>query len=208
MSTRIKFCGCTSLYDVELARDAGADAFGMIFAESPRRITWERAAEISASVPPGIEAVAVFVNPSNDDITRARSLFPGITIQLSGNESPAFVSSISGNVMKAIHLSGESEKDVEALCERYPSSLLLFDSRVAGMHGGTGVTFDWSIVAQMARWRRCIIGGGLQPDNVRDVIASVRPYGVDVRSGIETDGRKDAAKMRAFVHAVRENDAA
>jgi phosphoribosylanthranilate isomerase len=208
VSTRIKFCGCTSLADVELARDAGADYFGMIFADSPRQISWDAAGEIARSLPSGIEPVAVFVNPSSDDIARAHAMFSDLTIQLSGDESPEFVNGVSGCVIKAVHISNETEKDVERMCETFPRSFLLFDSRVAGMYGGTGKTFDWSTVRQMARWRPCIIGGGLNSDNVREVISTVRPYGVDVRSGIETDGRKDAAKMRAFVHAVRENDAA
>lgn len=208
VSTRIKFCGCTSVADVELAHEAGADLFGMIFAESPRAISFNIAAEIARHVPHGIEPVAVFVNPARDDVERARSLFGGITIQLSGTEAPEFVDGISGGVVKAIHVGDDSEKDIERACERYNRSILLFDSRVAGAFGGTGKTFNWSIVKQMARWRPCIIGGGLDSDNVRELVKTVRPYGVDVRSGIETDGRKDAAKMRAFVHAVRENDAA
>jgi phosphoribosylanthranilate isomerase len=208
VSTRIKFCGCTSLADVELARDAGAHYYGMIFAESPRRISWDAAAEIARNAPSGIEPVAVFVNPSKDEIARAHSLFSDLTIQLSGDESPAFVNGLSGCVIKAIHVSDQSEKDIERISEAYARSFLLFDTLVAGTYGGTGTTFDWSTVRQMARWRPCIISGGLQAENVREVIAAVRPYGVDVRSGIETDGRKDAAKMRAFVHAVRENDAA
>ena len=208
VSTRIKFCGCTSVSDVELAQEAGADYFGMIFAPSPRQITWDGARAIASNAPAGIAPVAVFVNPSRDEIARVAEMFEDLTVQLSGDESPDFVASISGNIVKAIHLESESEKDVERLCERYPQSVLLFDTRAPGKYGGTGQTFDWSTVRQMARWRRCMIGGGLTHENVGELVSSVMPFGVDVRSGIETHGRKDAGKMRAFVQAVREHDAA
>lgn len=209
MSTRIKFCGCTGVADVELAHAAGADYFGMIFAESPRRIDIRSAEEIARNAPAGILPVAVFVNPSEDQVARVRQIFPNIAIQLSGDESPRFVKTIgSGGVIKAVHLDDETERDVERICERYDESYLLFDSRAPGKYGGTGKTFNWDAVKQMVRWRSCFIGGGLDANNVGHVVRELHPYGVDVRSGIETGGRKDAAKMRAFVHAVRENDAA
>ena len=208
MSTRIKFCGCTSVADVELARDAGANYFGMIFAESPRRIDIRTAQEIAQHAPPGILPVGVFVNPTADQVARVREVFPTISIQLSGDEPPEFIKKIGGGVIKAVHVGDEDEKGIERLCERYDESYLLFDTRAHGKYGGTGLTFNWNNVKQVVRWRSCFIGGGLDAGNVGTVVRELHPYGVDVRSGIETDGRKDAAKMRAFVHAVRENDAA
>lgn len=208
MSTRIKFCGATSWADVELALETGADAVGMIFADSPRRMSWEAAREIAGRIPSQITPVAVFVNPSRDDIARARDLFPQALIQLSGDETPGFATSIGGHVIKAVHVGNETPLEMQRICERYAPSLVLFDTRVAGRYGGTGLTFDWTNIAKLARWRPVMVAGGLTPENVAACVRTVRPFGVDVRSGIETDGRKDVAKMRAFVRAVRETDAA
>lgn len=208
MSTRIKFCGATSWADVELALETGADAVGMIFAQSPNRITWEAAREIAGRIPSQITPVPVLVNPTRDDVARVRDLFPQALVQLSGDETPAFTKSIGGTVIKAIHVGNEAPHVMERICDRYAPSLVLFDTRVAGKYGGTGLTFDWTNIAKLARWRPVMVAGGLTPQNVAACVRAVRPFGVDVRSGIETDGRKDVAKMRAFVRAVRETDAA
>ena len=208
VSTRIKFCGCTAWTDVELALDAGADAVGMIFADSPRQIEWDAAREIAGRIPAQITPVGVFVNPTRDDTARFRELFPAGIVQLSGDDPPGFANSIDGTVIKAIHVGDETAAEMQRICDRYAPSLVLFDTRVAGRYGGTGLTFDWSNVAQLARWRPVMIAGGLTPENVSACVRAVRPFGVDVRSGIETAGRKDAKKMRAFVRAVRESDAA
>jgi len=208
VSTRIKFCGATSWADVELALETGADAVGMIFADSPSRITWSAAREIAGRIPAQITPVAVFVNPTRDDVARVRELFPEALVQLSGDETPGFAKSIGGHVIKAIHVGNESPFQMERICDRFAPSLVLFDTRVAGKYGGTGVTFDWTNIANLARWRPVMVAGGLTPENVGQCVRQVRPFGVDVRGGIETEGRKDVAKMRAFVRAVRETDAA
>lgn len=208
MSTRIKFCGATSWEDVELSITAEADAFGMIFADSPRRIDWKEAERIAGRLTNIITPVGVFVDPGRDDIARARELFPNMLVQLSGNEPPGFAHSLRGTVIKAVHVGDESETRMERICRRYAPALVLFDTKVAGKYGGTGLTFDWSHIARMAQWHPVLVAGGLNPENVGSLVRTVRPFGVDVRSGIETDGKKDAAKMRKFVKAVRENDAA
>ncbi len=208
MSTRIKFCGARSWSDVELALAAGADAVGLIFAESPSRVSWIAAREIAARISSQITPVAVFVNPTPDDVARVRDLFPHALVQLSGDETPAFAKSIGAHVIKAVHVGDESPLRIEEICDSYAPSLVLFDTRVAGKYGGTGQTFDWTDIAKLARRRRVIVAGGLTPDNVAACVRTVRPFGVDVRSGIETNGSKDAVKMRAFVRAVRETDAA
>jgi phosphoribosylanthranilate isomerase len=208
VSTRIKFCGATSWADVELALETGADAVGMIFAETERRIAWDAAREIAGRIPSQITPVAVFVNPTRDEVARVRDLFPQALVQLSGDETPAFAKSMGGHVIKAIHVGNESPLQMERLCDRFAPSLVLFDTRVAGKYGGTGLTFDWTNIATLARWRPVMVAGGLTPENVGACVHAVRPFGVDVRSGIETDGRKDVAKMSAFVRAVRESDAA
>jgi phosphoribosylanthranilate isomerase len=204
---RIKFCGCTSWHDVALAIEAGADAVGMIFAPSERRIEWSAAEEISTKIPRGITPVGVFVNPTRHQIDRVRGLFPEMMVQLSGTETPAFANSIRGTVIKAVHAGDETPSEMEQICNRYAPSLVLFDTKVAGKYGGTGLTFDWSHIAKLARWRPLMVAGGLTPKNVASCVRSVRPFGVDVRTGIESHGRKDPEKMRAFVKAVREGDA-
>jgi phosphoribosylanthranilate isomerase len=193
-----------------LAVETGADAIGMIFAPSVRRITEDAAKHIAEQLPPFITPVGVFVNPSRDEIARARAIFPDLVVQLHGTESPSYVSSIDGRVIKTIHVdpnaadTGALERSVNDL----PRAIALFDTEVPGLSGGTGVPFPWKAVAPIARVRQVIVAGGLTPETVGNCVQIVRPYGVDVRSGIETGGRKDVKKMREFVKAVKDADAA
>ena len=191
-----------------LAIETGADAVGLIFAPSPRRITESAAKDIAANMPPFITPVGVFVNPSYEDIARAKSIFPDMVIQLSGTESPSFVSSLEGKVIKVIHVlpDGETEERLTNRAEQHPRAIVLFDTKVDGIAGGTGQAFAWRSVAPLARRRQIMVSGGLTPENVSNCVRTVRPFGVDVRTGIETDGRKDQFKMRAFVQAVKETD--
>lgn len=210
MRTRIKFCGCTELADVMMAIETGADAIGMIFAPSPRRITESAAKHIAEHLPPFITPVGVFVDPTREEIGRARDIFPDLVIQLHGNESASFVSSIDGKVIKTIHVAHDASDSsaIERAANEHPRAILLFDTVAGGKQGGTGVTFPWRTIAPIARERQVIVGGGLTPENVSNCVRTVRPFGVDVRSGIETGSRKDPSKMRAFVQAVKETDAA
>ena len=208
MRTRIKFCGCTSVHDVMLAVETGADAVGMIFAPSPRRIAESAAKDIAVALPPFITPVGVFVNPSYDDIARAKSIFPDLVVQLGGDETPTFVSSLEGKVIKTVHVlpDGETEEAINERTEHHPRAIILYDTKVDGAAGGTGQPFAWRSVAPIARRRAVIVAGGLTPATVSNCVRTVRPYGVDVRSGIESEGRKDMAKMRAFVQAVKDTD--
>ncbi len=199
----VKFCGCTGRGDVELAAQAGADAFGMIFAPSPRQISMEAASEIARRLPPSIVPVAVFVNPSETLVTEVREIFPHALLQFSGDEPPEFVARYGERAIKAIHVDAEGTHLAQRAA-RFPGATLLLDARHDGMAGGTGLTFAWEHAVPIARERRVVIAGGLSPENVAECIARVRPYGVDVRNGIESDDRKDPEKMRAFVRAVRE----
>ncbi len=194
--------------DVSLAIDEGADAAGLIFAKSPRQIDWSAAAEIAQRIGTHILPVGVFVNPSLEEVERARWYFPDLVVQLSGQESPDFVRAVGGSVVKTFHIApGEQPKDLDARCNAY-AALPLFDTKIPGEWGGTGRSFDWSVLKALARTRPIAVAGGLTAENVGDLVRSVRPVWVDVRSGIETSGRKDADKMRRFVAAVRESDAA
>lgn len=203
--TWIKLCGCTTWADVEMAIDAGADAFGMIFAASPRRIATAAAAEIAARVPPSIVPVAVFVDPSQAEVDAVVSLFPQAWLQFSGAESAEFVAPYGDRAIKAIHVDVGGAR-IEVRAGRFARALLLFDSRDDGLAGGTGKSFPWKHAVPIAATRRVIVAGGLRSENVAECVTSVRPFGVDVRSGIESEGRKDLRKMRAFVRAVREAD--
>jgi len=208
MSTRIKFCGCNSWADVSLAIDEGADAAGMIFAASPRRIDWTAAAEIAQRIGTSILPIGVFVNPTMDEVERARWYFPELVVQLSGEETPEFVRAVGGSVIKAFHIApGERPKDLDARCNAY-AALPLFDTKIEGKWGGTGRSFDWSVLSQLSRMRPIAVAGGLTPENVGACVRMVHPAWVDVRTGVETGGRKDAQKMHRFVAAVRESDAA
>ena len=193
-----------------LAVETGADAIGMIFAPSVRRITESAAKHIAEELPPFITPVGVFVNPSRDDIARARSIFPDLVVQLHGNEPASFVSSVDGKVMKAIHVDPNAADPaaLERAANDHPRAILLFDTMLEAKTESNSPRFPWKAIAPVAKRRQVIVGGGLTPQTVAQCIQAVRPYGVDVRRGIETDGRKDRAKMRAFVKAVKDADAA
>ncbi len=181
----------------------------MVFAASPRRVELAVAREIAAALPPLVSLVGVFVNPSDDEVRRVCDAMPNLLVQLSGTESPAFTSFFGVSAIKAIHIAPEGE-DGPVLSERinaYPDATILFDTENDRRAGGTGQVFAWDCVVPFARHRRSIVGGGLTPQNVAACVRTLRPFGVDVRSGVERDERKDGEKMRAFVEAVREADA-
>jgi phosphoribosylanthranilate isomerase len=171
-------------------------------------VTPADARAIVRSVPPFVAVVGVMVNPSAALVAEILAL--GCVPQFSGDETPEFCAGVAhGRYVKALHFEHGAEHttvDAAAMAARYADADLLFDSRAGGLYGGTGTSFRWPLVEAIARRRRVIVSGGLGPGNVAAAIASVRPFGVDVRSGVERDGVKDVAKMRAFVRAVRETD--
>jgi len=207
--TRVKLCGIATPGDLDAAIAAGADAVGFIRAASPRQVDRATLEALAAALPPFVDGIAVFADSDEDDVAHARAL--GITLQFSGHE-PAEVcerASDGRTYVKAFHIPADAvdaavaaETDTPA----YARALWMFDSAVRGKLGGTGIAFDWDRVVAIARQRRTIVSGGLTPENVGDCVRTVRPYAVDVRSGVESNGRKDPAKMRAFVRAVREAD--
>jgi phosphoribosylanthranilate isomerase len=197
-----KLCGCTAWDEVALAIEAGADAFGMIFAESPRQIERHAAVEIARRLPTGIAPVAVFVDPSREEVDAVLALFPRAMLQFSGDETPELVARYGFRAIKALHVDA-SWPEIERRAARFPDAMLLFDSRRDGLAGGTGTTFAWKDAAPLVARRRAIVAGGLTPSNVAECVATVHPFGVDVRSGVETAGRKDRQKMFQFVRAAR-----
>ena len=210
--TRIKFCGMTSADDVALAVEAGADAVGLIVAPSERRVTLERAAEIARAIPPFIAGFAVVATADDDGLAPAlRDL--GLTLQFAGPASPAACARRSGGrrYVKVLHVAADGTLDT-GLHQFGPhdygdDALLLLDTANGAGLGGSGVAFAWDAARNLARERPIAVAGGLTPDNVGACVRALRPYAVDVRSGIERDGRKDPRLMRTFVAAVRAADA-
>lgn len=209
--TRVKICGCASEDDVRIAVDAGADAVGFIFAESPRKIDAVRAAEIAKAVPPLVTIVAVYANNSKESQIATRLRLPRSIAQFSGSESPRDCVTVpfQESYIKAFHIRNNTEysaTDFNELLEAYASAMPLFDTKVDGMYGGSGVPFGWSVLERY-RGRPYIVSGGLTPENVGACVRLLRPYGVDVRSGVESNGKKDPQKVQAFLDAVRAADA-
>lgn len=186
--------------------EVGADAVGFILASSPRAITFEALNRIAPHLPPFIAPIGVFVDPAHDAVARARSYVPNLIPQLSGTEDSAFCAALHAKAIKTVHVGEKtSAAQIEAAAEHFADSILLFDTQ-AQVAGGSGATFAWEKVAGLSAKRPVIVGGGLTPSNVGECIRQVRPYAVDVRSGVETSGQKDPRKMRAFVQSVREAD--
>jgi phosphoribosylanthranilate isomerase len=200
---RVKICGIGDPAAGVAAAEAGADAIGLIFAPSRRRVTVERAREIVAALPPFVAKVGVFVDETRERIVETVEAVGLDTVQLHGSESPGFARSFSLPVLKAIRVRDDSS--LTAL-DDYAVAAFLLDAYDPEVLGGTGRTFDWSLAATAALRRRIILSGGLRPDNVLEALDRVRPYGVDVSSGVETSGVKDHAKIREFVHLVHEWD--
>jgi phosphoribosylanthranilate isomerase len=206
---RVKICGTTRLSDAELAAELGAWAIGMIFWErSPRGCSLAEAELISRRLRREVELFGVFVNEHLDTIAAIAEQLQLTTIQLHGDEGPAFCGEVArrtgARVCKAVQVSGPG--DVRAL-ERFHVDYHLVDARgETGLRGGTGETFDWALL-QTARRRRgtpLILSGGLTASNVAKAIETVRPFAVDLASGVEeAPGRKDEARMRAFFDAAR-----
>jgi len=192
-----------------LAVAAGVDAVGVILADSPRRVPLDSLRELAVAIPPFVTRVGVLANASEEDAARVR--MHGFTLQFSGSESPEACQKASGGLpyVKVFHIrQGVAyEPDDFAELEAYANSLWMFDAKVDERAGGGGLPFMWPTVEPIARERPIVVAGGLTPENVGDCVRLLRPYAVDVRSGIESDGEKDADKMRAFVRAVRQADA-
>jgi len=210
LRTRIKFCGCTSADDALLALRCGADAIGVIFAEeSPRLVSMEVARHIATHVPAFTTLVGVFVDAPAGLIDEAR--LAGYLPQFSGHEPATETEAFAdGPYVKTYRVPPEGAADAQAFARfaaPYIHATWMFETHVPGRAGGTGIAFPWERARELAGDRPIVVSGGLTPENVGDCVRRVRPYAVDVRSGIETGGVKDPEKMRAFVHAVMEADA-
>lgn len=205
MRTRIKICGITRTGDALAAAQAGADAIGLVFyPPSPRYLSLERAREIRDALPPFVQTVALFVNADAAQVSQVLGHVHPAMLQFHGEETPEFCAQFNLPFIKACRV----KKGVSALEYLRPFSRAaawLFDSYVPE-YGGVGESFDWSLVPAQ-RERPVILSGGLARDNVAEAIRRVRPWGVDVSSGVESaKGIKDAAKVAAFITEVRNAD--
>lgn len=199
---KVKICGTTSLKDAFLAVESGADAIGFIFYKmSPRNISQKEAKEIILQLPPFIETVGVFVDETSDKINRIAEQCKLNSIQLHGEESPALCRRVKRKVIKAFRVkNADSLKSIAS----YDVSGFLLDSYNDGSKGGTGQVFDWNLALRVKKQGPVILAGGLNPYNVFTAIHRVKPYGVDVCSGVEkSPGIKDHEKIREFIKSVR-----
>jgi phosphoribosylanthranilate isomerase len=201
---KVKVCGITNPGDAREAADAGADAIGLIFAKSSRRISVEEARRICIALPDGVLKVGVFVNAEPAEVlSTAREV--GLDLaQLHGDETPETVAAIRGAglpVMKAVRV-----RNAEALgaLERYEADLFLLDAWSAKARGGTGERFDWTLAKLVKGRGNIVVSGGLTPENVREAIEFFEPYGVDASSSLEErPGKKDGERVRRFVRAAK-----
>ncbi|MCU0675128.1 MAG: phosphoribosylanthranilate isomerase [Myxococcota bacterium] len=202
LSGGAKVCGITTLEDAQACADLGVAALGLNFwVGTPRRVELEVARAIAEQLRDQVELVAVFVDADRAEIERVREITGIRAVQLHGAEPPDFVAALGPDAYKAVGVAGAG--DVEAALA-YPGEKLLLDARVPGaMPGGTGHAFEWDLAIEVARRRRLILAGGLHAGNVAEAIARVRPWRVDVASGVESaPGKKDLAKVAAFVRAA------
>ncbi|MBW8056406.1 MAG: phosphoribosylanthranilate isomerase [candidate division NC10 bacterium] len=202
MAVRVKICGITNAKDAELAAEAGADALGFVFVPgSPRCIDPDIARGIIKDLPPLITPVGVFADHPVAEVEDLMRRCGFRTVQLHGSEAPEYCRQVTGSVIKTFRVGGEQELP---RLEAYRVHAYLLDTYVEGRLGGTGKTFPLEVAFCAKALGRVIIAGGLTPGNVSEIIRQVRPYAVDVSSGVEAEpGRKDPQKLRDFVACAR-----
>lgn len=204
MSVKVKICGITNLADAQAAVGEGADLLGFVFYEkSPRHITVQAARDIVRQLPPFVARVGVFVNAREELISQALGECGLNVLQFHGDESPEDCLKFGAMSLKAFRVRDEASlKSFPA----YQTNGWLLDACAPGARGGTGATFNWDLAVEAQKFGRPIfLAGGLTPENVGEAVRRVRPFAVDVSSGVESaPGKKDAAKVRAFIAAARQ----
>jgi phosphoribosylanthranilate isomerase len=215
LSIWVKICANTSLEDAQLAAHAGADALGFVFAPSPRRVTADQVAEITPHLPADLEKIGVFVNAGLNEIcsTVRQCGLTGVQLHSqSAPDLPARLRDLLGpqlRILTVVHFGPEAADQARMIAADPNVDAILVDSRTATAVGGTGIAFDWtaarsSLFQNAESHKRLIAAGGLTPDNVAEAIATLRPWGVDVVSGVEAGpGQKDPVKVREFVARAR-----
>jgi phosphoribosylanthranilate isomerase len=212
-STRIKICGIRDKAPALAAVEAGADFIGLVFAPSQRQVSPAKACEIASAVKKSSDAtkvVGIFVNAPSSQVNELADFCALDWVQLSGDESWEYCQELKKTIIKVIHVSSgqktdEILADIETGYQLLPEKELvcLLDSRVGGTYGGTGQVFNWQLAREVSVRFPVMIAGGLTAANVGQLVREVKPWGVDVSTGVESNGLKDASKIRAFVKAVR-----
>lgn len=201
----VKVCGVTSPEDARAVAESGADAVGLLFAESPRRVSVERARGISEALPPWVAKVGVFVDATAGEVIEAAREAGLDYAQLHGDERPETVAEIRKGgvkVVKALRVRNESSL---ARLEEYRADLYLLDSWSERARGGTGERFNWELAEKVKSYDNILISGGITPDNVGEALEFFEPYGVDASSSLErAPGEKDGERVRRFVSAARD----
>jgi phosphoribosylanthranilate isomerase len=203
MNTRVKICGITRVQDGLAAVRLGAHAIGLVFYDaSPRAVTTEQARLIVDALPPFVTAVGLFVNAQPDAVRKTLAAVPLQLLQFHGDETPSYCSAFGVPYLKAVRVRPGVDLLQYARDFRDARGLLL-DAYVEGVRGGTGATFDWSLIPRDLSLP-IVLSGGLDAGNVEAAVRAVRPWAVDVSSGVElAKGIKDAAKIEAFMNGVR-----
>jgi len=204
MAVRVKICGITRLQDLHAACDAGADALGFVFYEkSPRHLAIDSAAMLVRALPPFVQSVGLFVNAEPAFIERVLRAVPLDLLQFHGDETPADCMRYGRPWIKAVRVNRDTDL-LECAADFDAARGLLLDAYVAGVPGGTGERFDWSLIPPHLS-RPIVLSGGLTPDNVAEAVRRVRPWAVDVSSGVEAaKGIKDAHKIARFIAKAKE----
>ncbi|WP_413309479.1 phosphoribosylanthranilate isomerase [Bacillus sp. 1P10SD] len=198
---KVKICGITDEFTGMAAVQFGADALGLVFAESKRRISVEKAKEIVLKLPEQVYKVGVFVNETKEQIEKIAASVGLTHIQLHGDETAAFSKTLSLPVIKSF--SFQNNESLENMAN-FPSDYILLDSPKGKYRGGNGTTFEWDKVNQtLIDGKKVILAGGLNIENVERAIHIIKPVMVDVSSGVETNGMKDLTKMKAFIDKVK-----
>ena len=201
---KIKVCGITNIEDARKAAEAGADAIGLVFAESSRKVNVEEAQEVAAALPKDVLKDGVFVNEEPGEVVRIAREVGLNYVQLHGDEGPEDVTAARGGgvkVIKALRVRGAADL---AEIEGYGADLYLLDAYSEKARGGTGTRFDWGLAKSLKGRANILISGGLGPENVRDAVSYFEPWGVDASSSLESaPGTKDRDRVRRFVFAAK-----
>lgn len=213
--TAIKICGLSDIESALVAAETGADLIGMVFASGRRQVFPEKARQIAEAVHQSKthpKVVGVFVNSTYQEVNRIVEYCQLDMVQLSGDETWSYCQEVQCPIIKVIHITPvTTETYIERELERGKKVLengftCLLDTKVGGIYGGTGETFNWNLAREIAEQYQIIVAGGLTSENVGELVTQIRPWGIDVSTGVETNSRKDPGKIRDFITTVRNID--